>query len=451
MRRFAKPALAAIVIAVTTALFAPRADALAIKRMTLKDGAVLLVSEQHQLPMLTMAIAFDAGSRRDPKGKEGLAALTASCLTLGTRKLTAAQFDQKVDFMGSSVAVSAGRDYSTAYLTSLTKYEDQTIRLLAEALTEPALRDQDIERKRAERVAAIKADEEDPGYTAAVAFTKTLFGDTPYGHPADGYPDTVAKLTPDDVRNFYRAHYRTKGAIIAVAGDVKAEAIEAKLEKALAGLAGSAPSETVPAAPEVKPGLHLTVIDRNVAQANIVLGFGGIARSNPDFYRLQVMNYILGGGGFASRMMRVVRSKAGLAYSVGSYFDTGLFPGSFETVLQTKNRSANEAIRLVLQQLAEIRQKPVSDTELASAKKFLVGSFPLKFDRLGSIAGFMLQVQYYGLGLDYADRYPKLIDAVTPKDVLHVARKYLHPGAIDVVVVANEHEAGVKTASLKPE
>jgi zinc protease len=444
-------ALAALLIAGASAILAPPADALAIKRVTLKDGAVLLVSEQHQLPMLTIAIAFDAGSRRDPKGKEGLAALTASCLTLGTKKLSAEKFNQKVDFMGSSVGVSAGRDYATAGLTSLTKYEDQTIHLLAKALTEPALRDQDIERKRAERVAAIKANEEDPGYVADVAFTKMLYGDTPYGHPSEGYPDTVAKLTPDDVRSFYHAHYRTSGAIIAVAGDVKAAEIQAKLEKALAGLAGTVPPEPVAAAPEVKPGLHPELIDRDVAQANIVLGFGGVARSNPDFYRLQVMNYILGGGGFASRLMRVVRSKAGLAYSVASYFDTGLFPGSFQAVLQTKNQSANEAIRLVLQQLAEIREKPVSDQELSSAKKFLTGSFPLKFDRLGSIAGFMLQVQYYGLGLDYADRYPKLIRAVTKKNVLHVARKYLHPNAIDLVVVANQKQAVIKLASLKPD
>lgn len=449
MRSARTLALAALVTTAAALLFAPRADALAIKRMKLKDGAILLVSEQHQLPMVTMAIAFDAGSRRDPKGKAGLAALTASCLTLGTKTLSAAEFDRKVDFMGSSVSVSAGRDFATASLTTLTRYEDQTIGLLAGALTHPALRDSDIERKRAERVAEIKADQEDPGYVASVAFTKMLYGDMPYGHPTEGYADSVAKLTPDDVRSFYQAHYRTGGAIIAVAGDVKAEVIKAKLEKALAGLGGSVAPQPQPPAPEVKPGLHMNLIDRNVAQANIVLGFGGMARSNPDFYRLRVMNYILGGGGFASRMMRVVRTKAGLAYSVGSYFDTGLFPGSFQAVLQTKNQSASEAIRLVLQQLAEIRQKPVSDQELASAKKFLVGSFPLKLDRLDSIASFMLQVQYYGLGLDYAQRYPKLINAVTKQEVLRVAKKYLHPHAIDLVVVANQREAAIKATSLK--
>ncbi len=445
-RRLMVAALAAIGVALAGA---PRARALDLKRMTLANGAALLVSEQHQLPMVTMELAFDAGSRRDPAGKEGLAALTASCLTLGTKTLSAAQFNQKVDFMGSSAGVSAGRDYATASLTSLGKYEDDTLRLLAQALTEPALRDDEIERKRAERVAAIRAEEEQPGYVAAVTFGKMLYGDAPYGHPAEGYADSVAKLTPDDVRNFYRGQYRMANAVIAVAGDVRAEEIKAKLEKALAPLSGAVAPQPEPPAPSVKPGLHPNLIDRNVAQANVVLGFGGIARSNPDYYRLLVMNYILGGGGFASRLMRVVRSKAGLAYSVGSGFNAGQFPGSFQAVLQTRNQSADEAIRLVLEQLREIQKQPVTDAELASAKKFLIGSFPLKLDRLSGIASFMLQVELYHLGLDYADRYPKLIGEVTRDDVLAVAKQYLHPGAVDLVVVANQHEAAIKAATLE--
>ena len=133
-----------------------------------------------------MMIEFDAGTRRDPKGKEGLAELTARCLSQGTKELTAPEFDQKADFMGSSVGVSAGRDYSTAGMTSLKKYQGETLQLLAGILTEPGLRDADIERKRAEQVAEIKAAEEQPGYTAGVEFTKDLFGDTPYGHPGAG-------------------------------------------------------------------------------------------------------------------------------------------------------------------------------------------------------------------------------------------------------------------------
>ncbi len=181
-------------------------------------------------------------------------------------------------------------------------------------------------------------------------------------------------------------------------------------------------------------------------QANIIMGSGGVERSNPDFYRLKVMNYILGGGGFSSRLVKVVRSAHGLAYSINSGFEPGKFQGAFTIGLQTKNQSSNEAIDLVLQQLREIQEKPVSDAELDAAKKFLIGSFPLNLERQNAIASFMIQFEFYGLGLDYADQYPKLIGSVTKDDVLAVAKKYLHPDSMIVVAVANQAEAKIKTS-----
>lgn len=144
------------------------------------------------------------------------------------------------------------------------------------------------------------------------------------------------------------------------------------------------------------PGIRPDLIDRDVTQANVIIGFGGIARSNPDYYRLLVMNYLLGGGGFASRLTKVVRSEKGLAYSIGSGLDAGKFPGSFEAVLQTKNQSAQEAIKLVLQQLREIQETPVSDAEIESAKKFLIGSFPLKIDRLTRLPASCFRSSFTG-------------------------------------------------------
>jgi zinc protease len=428
----------------------PSAWALEIKRMQLSNGAVLLVSEQHQLPMVTAAIAFDAGSRRDPTGKEGLAALTAESMTEGTKSLSAEKFNEQMDFMGSSVGIGASRDFSTATFTALTKYRDVTLHMLAQLLQEPGLRDADIMRKQAEQVAAIKAAEEEPSYTANVAFTKTLFGNGPYGHPASGTSEAVSKLTPGDVREFYQQHYKLGGAIIAVAGDVTAEEIKGALEKELSGLQGSVAPQTAPAAPVVPAGIHVQVIDRNVAQANMFLGAGGISRSDPDYYKLQVMNYILGGGGFASHLMKVVRSKAGLAYSIGSVFQAGKFPGAFVVVLETKNASANEALKLILEQLRDIQQKPVSSTELADAKRYLIGTFPLKLDRQSEIVSFMLETEIYQLGLDYADRYPKIINAISAADVQAVAQKYLHPDALDLVAVANQAEAKIAVASDEP-
>jgi zinc protease len=196
--------------------------------------------------------------------------------------------------------------------------------------------------------------------------------------------------------------------------------------------------------------LHPVLIDQNVAQANVVLGFGGVERSNPDYYKLQVMNHILGGGGLTSRLMKEVRSKKGLAYGVGCGFDAGKFPGSFRAILQTKNKSANEAIAAVLEQIRLMQEQPVTDDELGQTKKYLVGSFPLKYDSLAKIDSFMQQVELYGLGLDYPERYPKLVGEVTKDDVLAGAKKYLHPDAAILVVVANQQEAAIKVDRLIP-
>jgi zinc protease len=449
MSRHIEACRAALAAVFLICLFAAPAAALDIKRTVLPNGAVLLVSEQHQLPMVTITIAFDAGSRRDPQGKGGLAAMTASSLTLGTKQLSAQQFNQKVDFMGSSISVSAGRDYAQASFTSLKKYEDQTLGLMVAALTEPALSDDEINRKRAERVADIKAQEEQPGYVAGVAFHKALYGNGPYGHPSEGTADSVSKLTPQDVRDFYHSHYKIGSAVIAVVGDVKPDEIKSKLDKAFDTIKGTVTPETVPSAPKIAPGIHPTLIDRNVVQATLILGSGGVERSNPDYYRLRVMNYILGGGGFASRLMKVVRSKHGLAYGISSGFDAGKFPGSFTVETQTKNKSSNEVLQLIIQQLRDIQEHPVAETDLASAKKYLIGSFPLKIDRQSSIASFMLQVELYGLGLDYADRYPKLIDAVTTEDIQRVAKRYLHPDALVLVAVADQSEARINLPELK--
>jgi zinc protease len=439
----------ALIALIFTLSLIPRASALEIKRMKLDDGAILLVSEQHQLPMMTMSIAFDAGARRDPQGKAGLAALTAESLTEGTSKLTSEQFNEKTDFMGSSVDVSASRDYAVASLTSLKKYAKPTLHLLAETLQDPGLRDADIKRKQGDQLAAINAAQEQPEYTANLAMTKTLFGDTPYGHQVEGSAASVGKLTPDDVRGFYHAQYKMGSAVIAVAGDVDADTVRDELNAEFKGLQGGVPPLAEPPAPAVAPGIHAQLIDRNVTQATLILGSGGVARLNPDYYKLQVMNYILGGGGFASRLMRVVRSKAGLAYGIDSEFAAGQFPGAFLISLQTKNASSNEALKLILQQMRQMQETPVTAAELQSAQKFLIGSFPLKIDRQSEIVSFMLQVEIYGLGLDYADRYPKIIQAITVADVQKVAQQYLHPDALDLVAVADQSIAKIDVAALQ--
>jgi zinc protease len=187
---------------------------------------------------------------------------------------------------------------------------------------------------------------------------------------------------------------------------------------------------------------HKTVkIDRPITQANIILGHQGVSRNNPDYYALTVMNYILGGGGFVSRLVEEIRIKRGLAYSVHSFFDPGKYPGSFQIVLQTKNASAQEAVSLSLREMERIQAEPVLEKELEGAKKYLIGSFPMRLDTQAKLANFLSQVEYYALGSDYPEKYPSLINAVSRQEVLRVAKTYLHPKNTILVVVANLKEA----------
>ena len=185
-------------------------------------------------------------------------------------------------------------------------------------------------------------------------------------------------------------------------------------------------------------------IDRGITQANIILGHAGVSRENPDYYALNVMNYILGGGGFASRLTEEIRNKRGLAYDVQSFFDPGKYPGSFQIVLQTKNGSAREAISLSIEQMERIRKDPVSGKELEGAQKYLIGSFPMRFDTQTKLAGFLAQVEYYGLGLDYPEKYPSVIHAISRDEILRVAQTYLHPERMILVIIANLKEAGME-------
>ncbi|MGO9604474.1 MAG: M16 family metallopeptidase [Candidatus Binataceae bacterium] len=442
---------ATLATAMLIALSASHAWSLQASRMILGNGAVLLVSEQHELPLVTMKIAFDAGSRRDPAGKEGLADLTAHSLMQGTSKLNAAQFMEKADFLGSHIRVDGDFDYATASFQSLKEFQNDTLKLLVAILQDPGLRDTDIIRKRDEQVADLNAYQQFPSYVARLAFLQALYGDEPYGHLPMGTPESVAKLTPADVRTFYHTYYKVGSAVIVVVGDVDSDQIRAELEAELTGLRGTVAPQEVPPSPRLADGVHLKLINRDVVQANLIAGFGGVERSNPDFYKLQVMNYLLGGGGFASRLVNAVRVNAGLAYSIASSFGVGKLPSTFTVNLETRNPSANQALGLIVQQLHEIQDHPVSDAELESARKSLIDVFPLNFQNQYSTSRVLLDEEIYDLGLDYVDKYPQYIRSVTKADVQEVAKKYLHPDALLVVAVANQKQANINLPRLETE
>jgi zinc protease len=414
-----------------------------VQKITLSNGLVILHSEDHSLPFVTLQLLIDAGSRRDPVGEEGLSHLTARGLLLGTEKHAVTAINEELDFMGASLDASSGRDYSTLSLRVLKKDLVKGIGLFMEVLTQPTFPEEEIKREVEKTLAAIQSEEDQPDVVAEKEFRKSLFLTNPYGHPVIGTKESLQRITRDAVYRFYNTYYHPNEYIIAVVGDMTVEELKVKILPRIEKLPrGETPKEDFKVVFSKSP--ETIKINRQITQANIILGNEGITRGNPDFYAVSVMNYILGGGGFASRLLEEIRNKRGLAYSVASFFDPGKYPGSFQIVLQTKNSSAREAISLALKQMELIRKEPVSDRELESAKKYLIGSFPLRLDTQGKLANFLIQVEYYGLGLDYPKEYPSLIKSVTKEDVIRVAKKYLHPETYILVVVADLKETGME-------
>jgi zinc protease len=416
---------------------APAAPVLGV-REKLPNDLVWLFASQSELPLVTLQLLIKAGTLVEPQGKEGLANLTASLLLSGTKSRSATQIARELDFMGAKLGAQGGEDFATLSLTVLKKDLGRALDLFKDVLLNPAFAPEELKRKVAQFQAALESEEDEPMVVAARAFARRLYGPFPYGHPVLGTREGLAAISQNDLVALHRRYYRPNNAVLSLVGDLTPEEARQWVTKVF-GTWAAAPLPPLKLAP-IPPlsRREVTVIDKDISQANIILGNLGIARHNPDFYACQVMNYILGGGGFASRLMDDIRVNRGLAYSVSSSFAPGLEPGSFTVSLETKNPSAGEAINQVVEQLRLIMAKPVTEQELKDAKSYLIGSFPRKMDSMSKRAWLLGYVEVYGLGLDYPWRYPELIQHLTPADIQRVAEKYLHPENYLLVVVGKK-------------
>jgi len=419
------------------ALAAPPPQVLG-SRQELPNHLVWLFSRQSELPLVTLELLIKAGTLKDPPEKAGLSNLTAALLRNGTRTRTAAQIAQELDFMGARLSASGGDDFTTVDLTVLKKDLGPALDLFKDILLHPTFPAAEMRRKVSQYKAALISQEDDPMVVASRAFAKNLFGPFPYGHPVLGTLKGLSAITRRDLVEFHRTYYRPNNAVLAVVGDLTLAEAGKWVTKTFGNWAAAPiPANKLPAIPPLRHRREV-VINKDISQANIVLGNLGITRKNPDFYAFQVMNYILGGGGFASRLMDDIRVNRGLAYSVYSSFSPGLAPGPFAVSLETKNASAAEAINQVVAQIKRIRTQPVTAQELKDAKSYLVGSFPRKMDSMSKRAWLLSYVEVYGLGLDYPWRYPKLIRHLTAVDIQHVADKYIHPENYLLVIVGKK-------------
>jgi len=426
-------------------LVPPRASAAGIgEREVLTNGMVLLHAERTGLPIVKVVLAIKAGSVAEQSGKAGLANLTADLLNEGTATRSSKDISDAIEFVGGSLNASGGSDYMTVTLSVLKKDVALGFDLLSDIVLHPAFSEEEIQRRKAIIKSSIIQQKEEPGRVASKAFLKAVFGDHPYGIPVEGTEESLDAITRQDIVDFHKTYYVPGNGIMAVAGDIDRKELHALLDRFFSGWKGREVAARPLPVLKKGDGPRVIKIQRDITQANVILGHLGISREDPDYYAVSVMNYILGGGGFASRLMDNIRDNKGLSYDVHSFFSTNKFGGFFEAGLQTKNGSANAAIGEILKEMERIRTEPVSDKELNDAKSYLTGSFPLRIDSNSKIAGFLVAVEYYRLGLDYVDKYKTFIDAVTKDDVLRVAKKYLDPKDYVLVVVGNLEKASLR-------
>jgi zinc protease len=433
--------LSCCIIALCCISYSSASAAKIAERETLKNGIILLHTEKKTLPIIKVIIAIKAGNIVEPSEKAGLANLTADLLNEGTTRRPAKKLSDEIEFVGGSLHASGGADYITVSLSVLKKDLDLGFDLLSDVILNPAFSEPEIQRRKAIIKSSIIQQKEDPGSVASKAFSKAVFGDHPYGRPIEGTEDSLEAITRQDIVDFHKTYYLPNNAIIAVVGDISHTELSSMIEKYFSAWKKQEQPETKLPVPVPIQGRKVIKISKDISQANIMLGHLGITRDNPDFYALVVMNYILGGGGFASRLMDNIRDNKGLSYDVHSSFSANKYSGSFMTGLQTKNASANAAIQEIISEMNRIMTEPVSDKELADAKSYLTGSFPLRIDSNNKIAALLISIEFNKLGLDYAENYKKFIDAITKDNVLRVARKYLNTKDYVLVIVGDMAKA----------
>jgi len=422
-----------------------------IQEKILKNGLKIIVVEFHEVPVVALRLQCKAGSFYDPPGKAGLTQFMTGLLTQGTESLSATQIAEKIDFVGGSLGASSGWDASNVESSVLQKHLNLAVDLMRDVALHPAFAEDEIERLRQQTLSSIKNAKDQPENLADEEFDKWLFGDFPYAQPIGGTEASVSSFTRDDIRAQYGRIFIPNQSIMAVIGDITAKDGFRLAEKMFGDWkAGSLP--TASAAPPPPPqGYRIHIVDKaDATQAQIRLGHLGVARNTEDFFPLVVMNYILGGGGFSSRMMKTIRAEMGLTYGISSSFAMRKEAGPYVIETFTKNESTLLAIQETIKLVKQYQEEGPTEKELADAKSYLEGSYPLNFETPGQIAGQLLNIDLYNLGADYIEKYRSRVAAVTAEDVKRVAGRYLHPDNLNVVVVSKVDEVKSSLSEFGP-
>jgi len=428
--------LAAPVFAILVAFVPVSAKAIEIERVISEGGIEAWLVEDHSLPIISFQFLFSGGAATDPRSRAGLANMVSGLLDEGAGELDSQSFQRRLSDESISLSFSASRDNFAGSLKALTRNRDEAFDLLRIALTEPRFDPDAVTRIRAQILAGIASRTNDPDRIAQQTFWEAIFPGHPYAQPVEGTAESVAAITEDDLRTFVTRRLARNELIVGVVGDMTADELKILLDKTFGALPERSEAFTIP---KVEPaaGGEVIVVQAENPQSRILFGQKGLYRDDPDYYAALVLNHILGGGSFTSRLYDEIREKRGLAYSVYSYLlpldSAALWLGG----AGTENAAVSVSVELVKNQWANLRAFGVSQDELDKAKANLVGSFGLRFDSSSAIAGMLVAVQRRDLGIEFINERNDLIARVTLDDVNRVAARLLDPDALTVVVVGN--------------
>jgi zinc protease len=379
-----------------------------------------------------------------------MANLVSSLLTRGTATRSATALSQEIEFVGGRMGNSADYDHSTLSVRVMAKDLGLALDLLADMTLHPAFAKNEIARAEQEITGEIKRRQDEPGAILEDAFRGRLFRNHPYGHPVIGYDSTVRRLTRPQIMAFYQAWYLPNNCYLIAVGDFSTDSLKAGLAARFAGWARQPVKPiSIPrdfAAISRPEAIVITRPDMN--QAYIALGHRGIRENSPDVFPTRLMNYVVGAGGSTSRIMKAVRGQRGLAYDARSYFDRRLYDGAFIASTQTRTDSATAAINIILAELNRARDSGIDSSELAKARDFFIGNFPLDFEGMSDKAWIMDRIELFGLGLDYLDKFTDNIRKVTLADCLKAARDHIFPQNYLLVAVGNLTKEDLKLLDL---
>ena len=405
---------------------------------TLPNGLRIFVVHDASEPEVAVhLVVMTAGTSKDDPKAPGIAQMTANMLTQGMQTRSAQQIAQAIDFVGGTLNATAGFDSTDVTLSIVKKDLTVGLDLMQDVVLHPAFKTDELDRQREQLLSNFEVEYSDPDYLATAVFGRVLYGNSPYGLPPEGTPDSVKKMDRDALAKFHDANYAPNQSLLAFAGDITPEEAFATAEKYFGSWPKSAAADTAPPPPAAPSGVHFWLIDKpDAVQTQIRVGRLGIRRADPDYIQLLVANRIFGGG-YNSRLNTEVRIKKGLTYSAYSSFNPHRYAGSFVVGTYTRTPATVEAMKLVMNLLSQMTNGDVSPQEMDFARDYLAGVYPIQSETADQVASRVLAVAEYGLPADYNSTYPDKIRGVTATEVKSMAAKYMSAGDLDVVLAGN--------------